>query len=90
MLCSKFKLIPIKIIFLQNFKVAQKLGQSLCIFIMLSRPIHVLMLTCTDIIYSTCICINDFLFYSLRTLCRALSYAFKNTFKNIRRSIYEV
>ncbi|XP_019863654.1 PREDICTED: midasin-like, partial [Amphimedon queenslandica] len=26
---------------------------------------------------------------SLRTLCRALSYAFKNTFKNIRRSIYE-
>ncbi|XP_019856174.1 PREDICTED: midasin-like [Amphimedon queenslandica] len=27
--------------------------------------------------------------YSLRTLCRALSYAFKNTFKNIRRSIYE-
>ena len=32
----------------------------------------------------------SYLFYSLRTLCRSLSYAAKNIFKNIRRSLYEV
>ena len=32
----------------------------------------------------------NYLFYSLRTLCRSLSYAAKNIFKNIRRSLYEV
>ena len=30
MLCRKFELIPVKIEFLQIFKVAQKLGQSPC------------------------------------------------------------
>ena len=30
MLCRKFELIPIKIGFFTNFKVAQKLGQSPC------------------------------------------------------------
>ena len=32
----------------------------------------------------------SYLFYSLRTLCRSLSYAAKNIFKNIRQSLYEV
>ena len=30
----------------------------------------------------------SYLFYSLRTLCRSLSYAAKNIFKNIRWSLF--
>ena len=38
MLCRKFELIPIKIGFLKNFKVAPKSGQSPCTIVHGLRP----------------------------------------------------